>query len=99
MQLNDKNKEIGDLRRRCNDLLESKRRNEEEIQALRFDLEHLTNKYKTDLMESRLKLQVTEAQDREGLALKDRELADALKKITDLEHEIRRLLDLNRNYA
>jgi hypothetical protein len=31
--------------------------------------------------------------------LKDRELVEAIEKIRSLEHEIRRLLDLNRNYA
>jgi hypothetical protein len=31
--------------------------------------------------------------------LKDREIADLIEKIRGLEHEVRRLLDLNRNYA
>ena len=31
--------------------------------------------------------------------MKDRELGEAFEKIKGLEHEVRRLLDLNRNYA
>ena len=38
--MNDKNCEIADLRRRVNDLLELKRKSEEEISALRFTIDH-----------------------------------------------------------
>jgi len=38
--MNDKNNEIIDFKRRINDLLEIKRKAEEEISALRFTLEH-----------------------------------------------------------
>jgi hypothetical protein len=53
----------------------------------------------TELREKSIKLEQVDRQYADALYLKDRELAEAIEKIRGLEHEIRRILDLNRNYA
>lgn len=79
--------------------MEIKRKAEEEIASLRFTLDHQTTKLEAELREKTLKLEVLDKQFSEALYLKDNELVDAFDKIRVLEHEVRRILDLNRNYA
>ncbi|CAD8186985.1 unnamed protein product [Paramecium octaurelia] len=98
-QLNDKNAEIQDQRRRINELTESKRKADEEIASLRFTLDHQTARLEAELREKVLKLEALDKQFAEALYLKDNELVDAFDKIRILEHEVRRILDLNRSYA
>ncbi|KAM3128346.1 hypothetical protein pb186bvf_019536 [Paramecium bursaria] len=98
-QLHDKNAEIQDQRKRIADLLDMKKKAEEEIASLRFTLDHQTTKLESELREKTLKLEAMDKQFQEALYLKDNELVDAFDKIRLLEHEIRRILDLNRNYA
>jgi len=52
-----------------------------------------------ELRERTLKLEALDKQFSEALYLKDNELVDAFDKIRVLEHEVRRILDLNRSYA
>lgn len=51
------------------------------------------------MREKVLKLESLDKQFAEALYLKDNELVDAFDKIRILEHEVRRILDLNRSYA
>lgn len=80
-------------------MTELKRKAEEEIASLRFTLDHQTARLEAELREKVLKLEALDKQFAEALYLKDNELVDAFDKIRILEHEVRRILDLNRSYA
>ena len=72
---------------------------EDEVSALRFQMDHIISKFEMQLREKQIKMDGMEKQAQEAQALKDRELIDAFEKIRALEAEARRLLDLNRNYS
>lgn len=56
-QLGDKNVELSDMRRKLNDLLEIKRRLEEETAALRFSLDNARGKMEVEIREKTIKLE------------------------------------------
>lgn len=62
-------------------------------------MDHQNTKLENELREKSLRLEQVDRQYADALYLKDRELGEAFEKIKGLEHEVRRLLDLNRNYA
>ncbi|KAL4434568.1 hypothetical protein ABPG74_007352 [Tetrahymena malaccensis] len=84
-QLNDKNIELSEMRRKVNDLIEIKRRLEEETGALRFSLDNLRSKSETELREKQIRIEQIERTYSENNSLKNEEIQHLKNKIKELD--------------
>lgn len=74
---------MSDLRRKVNDLLEIKRRLEEETAALRFSIDNLRGKMETAVREKQLRIDQLERSFSENSMLKNDEILHYKNKIKE----------------
>ncbi|KRX03302.1 hypothetical protein PPERSA_00825 [Pseudocohnilembus persalinus] len=98
-QLGDKNEELADMKKKINQVLEIKRRLEEENETLKFSLDNQRQKTEAEIREKQIKLEQLERAFQENMEVKNQEISGYQDKIREAELEIRRLMDQNKNYA
>ncbi|EAS04956.3 hypothetical protein TTHERM_00685990 (macronuclear) [Tetrahymena thermophila SB210] len=97
-QMNDKNIELSEMRRKVNDLIEIKRRLEEETGALRFSLDTLRSKSETELREKQIRIEQIERTYSENNSLKNEEIQHLKNKIKELDMLLLKSTEQKRAY-
>ncbi|KAL4481138.1 hypothetical protein ABPG72_015093 [Tetrahymena utriculariae] len=97
-QLNDKNIELSEMRRKVNDLIEIKRRLEEETGALRFSLDNQRSKSETELREKQIRIEQIERTYSENNSLKNEEIQHLKNKIKELDMLLLKSTEQKRAY-